>query len=92
MPIPNSNKIFDTTIPLNIENETFVTKLNFSTRFSFTKRSAVRDLNLSSEFSLIIIEVIYKSNKEFLIFEICDKLDYEIILGNYAINVLKINL
>ena len=55
MPIPNSNKIIDTTISLNIENETFITKLDFSTRFSFIKRSTVRDLNLSSEFSLILI-------------------------------------
>ena len=92
MPIPNSNEIIDATIPLNIKNETFITKFDFSTRFPFIKRSAVRDLNLSSEFSLILIEVIYKSNKEFLIFEIRDELDYEIILGNYPINVSKINL
>ena len=91
MPIPNSNRKISKITSIDIQNETFAVKLDFSTRFSYIKRSTVRDLNLSYEFSIILLKIRYKNKEEFLLFEVRDKLETEIILGNYAISILQIN-
>lgn len=91
MPIPNSNRKIGDTISLTIENETIIAGIDLSTRFSYVKRSAARDLNLSYVNSLLLLQVIYKNNAEYLIFEIRDELKSEIIIGKYAASILKIN-
>ena len=90
MPIPNSNRKILEFVSISIEDETIVAKCDRDTRFSYIKKSLVKELNLA-EYSLVLLKVTSGINSNFLIFESREELPFEIILGSYAINILNLS-
>ena len=91
MPIPNSSRASWEFVPIQILDEVFLAKIDRSTRFSFIKRSTVLELEFSSDHSLILLPVSCGKIRDFVIFEQREELPEEIIVGNYAVEVLKVD-
>lgn len=91
MPIPNSSRVLSEFIPIQIADEVILARIDRTSRFSFIKRSTVSELNFSGGFSLILLPVSCGNKQDFIVFEQRDNLSDEIVLGNYAIEILKIN-
>ena len=91
MPIPSISRSKFEFTPIEIEDQVFLAKIDRSTRFSYIKSSTVLELSDSHEFSMIMLPVCCNQSKEFIIFEKRENLPFEIVIGRYAIEVLKIS-
>ena len=90
MPVPTSPRVRSEFASVQISSRVFLAKLDRTSRFSFIKKSVISELDFLSQFSLVLLPISCGNLQDFIVFEKRENLPYEVVLGTYAIKILKI--
>lgn len=89
MPIPRTGIKFPSFASISIEDEVLLARLNYSSRFSFIRSSALPEMAFQEDLIFPLV-VTFEDRAAAVVFETEDILSEDVILGTFAIGQLAI--